>query len=104
MDVDWFSDHEKITVRVNCENLGHNSHYCDTSPCINGKCIGGISTFYCQCDDNWKGRTCNETSKYTGKSYKITHVMKDKQRNISNDFRDESNFRKDLLKNLAPLF
>lgn len=35
-------------------------NHCDTSPCLNnGTCIDQISSFLCQCNVAWTGKTCD---------------------------------------------
>ena len=51
-------------MQVTCANKVEYSQRCDSNPCKNGQCLGGIDDFYCLCDVNWKGKTCDEKSKY----------------------------------------
>ena len=65
--VDWkaWNDVNK-KVNVECANL--NQNICDSNPCTNGKCYGVENNFYCHCDPNWIGRTCDVPSKSFEKS------------------------------------
>ena len=65
--VDWkaWNDVDK-KVNVQCANL--NQNICDSNPCTNGKCYGVENNFYCHCDPNWIGRTCDVPSKSFKKS------------------------------------
>ena len=52
----------KSVVQVTCANKVEYSQRCDSNPCKNGQCLGGIDDFYCLCDVNWKGKICDEKS------------------------------------------
>ena len=58
----WNDPNKK--VRVECASFEEYQSQCDSNPCSNGKCIGVPNDFFCACNPNWTGKTCNEESKY----------------------------------------
>ena len=36
---------------------------CYSSPCMNGLCIDGVGSFYCNCLPTWTGKLCNGISR-----------------------------------------
>ncbi|CAF1429681.1 unnamed protein product [Adineta steineri] len=47
------------TVSLTSCNVTHSS--CASSPCINGVCIEGLTSFICSCLPSWTGRLCDTT-------------------------------------------
>ena len=62
-DHPWKHWERSDTVQVQCATLEENEYHCDSGPCENGRCIGVINDFYCLCDLNWNGKTCNNQGK-----------------------------------------
>ena len=50
----------KSYAELRCISLENNKNYCQTNPCTNNStCYNGITSYYCDCNCGWKGRTCN---------------------------------------------
>ena len=50
-------------VGVNCTSLQGGP--CESHPCTdNGFCYEGLNDYFCGCKPGWKGKICNEESKW----------------------------------------
>lgn len=50
----------KSYAELRCISLENNKNYCQSNPCTNNStCYNGITSYYCDCNCGWKGRTCN---------------------------------------------
>ena len=54
----WDAAGDPRTINVTCTTLKENKFRCENNSCGNGKCYGGISSFYCDCSLDWKGKMC----------------------------------------------
>ena len=55
----WDAAGDPRTIIVTCTTLNENKFRCKNDPCgNNGKCYGGISSFYCDCSSSWTGKMC----------------------------------------------
>ena len=55
----WDAAGDPRTIMVTCTTLKENKFRCENDPCgNNGKCYGGISSFYCDCSSSWTGKMC----------------------------------------------
>ena len=55
----WDAAGDPRTIIVTCTTLEENKFRCKNDPCENnGKCYGGISSFYCDCSLDWTGKMC----------------------------------------------
>ena len=61
---EWDSYSHNNIVRVECASFEKYQSRCDSNPCYFGKCIGVPNDFFCACNPQWTGKTCNEESKY----------------------------------------
>ena len=59
----WRTHGNAHFVQVKCANTEEYIHQCDSNPCVHGQCFGGIDSYYCLCEHNWKGKTCDQKSK-----------------------------------------
>ena len=55
----WDAAGDPRIINVTCNTLEENNFRCENDPCANnGKCFGGISSFYCDCSSGWTGKMC----------------------------------------------
>ena len=76
--VKWTNSRNQVYSRIslNCTSLEANIQKCQDNPCSShSKCYGGLSTYYCDCDLGWTGRTCVVESKKKSKMNLVTLGM-----------------------------
>ncbi|XP_052265849.1 neurogenic locus notch homolog protein 2-like isoform X3 [Dreissena polymorpha] len=37
-----------------------NANLCSSNPCIHGNCFSGSNDYFCQCEQGWQGKTCDQ--------------------------------------------
>ena len=66
-------------AELRCLSLENNKNYCQSNPCTNNStCYNGITSYHCDCNCGWKGRTCNISKLIPGHE-KYTWLVPEKQ-------------------------
>ena len=62
----WYHGKNKpYKVQVECAAISKTRKFCKSNPCFKGRCIEASNQYYCLCQPNWEGQTCNQTSKWS---------------------------------------
>merc|ERR1740129_490016 len=71
----WDAAGDPRTIIVTCATLEENKFRCVNDPCgNNGKCYGGISSFYCDCSSSWTGKMCTIPAKCNSEVYEWIYI------------------------------
>jgi len=56
----WGSHAYSYKVQVECATISKTKKFCNSNPCLKGRCIEATNQYYCLCQQNWEGQTCNK--------------------------------------------
>jgi len=60
VETQWYRSDDSYKVQVECATISKTRKYCRSNPCLNGRCIEATNQYYCLCQPNWEGQTCNQ--------------------------------------------